>query len=356
MRFPNGYGGIINLGKGRRKPFAVRVTIGSYDDGRQIQKYIGYYEKRKDAVTALAKYNMNPNSFDLEKSTFAEVFLLFWKNKFDFEYDADAKRNSSNEGAYASAYNNSEILHDRIYSQLNKNDFQNVIDKAVEDGLKDSSIQNLKKLWNGMYKISLEKDSRQEGFKYVSTPDFEDSNKHVPFDKDELKKIFAHTGNNEYYDTILCLLYTGTRISELLGIEKKNVHLNERYFVGGMKTSAGKDRIIPIHKEIVPTIKKWMDKPGKFLFCKEGKKIIYSWYRSYVWNIFFKELNILGHTPHDARHTFISQAEKCNLKPLLIKRIAGHASNDLTKDVYTHSSTDELINAIDLFRYDVTCL
>ena len=89
-------------------------------------------KKRKDAVTALAKYNMDPNSFDLEKSTFEEVFLLFWKNKFDVEYDADAKRNSSNEGAYASAYNNSEILHDRIYSQLNKNDFKMSLIKLLK--------------------------------------------------------------------------------------------------------------------------------------------------------------------------------------------------------------------------------
>ena len=33
MKFPNGYGSIINLGKKRRKPFAVRVTSGFEEKG-----------------------------------------------------------------------------------------------------------------------------------------------------------------------------------------------------------------------------------------------------------------------------------------------------------------------------------
>ena len=49
MRMPNGYGSIINLGAGRRKPYAIRTTyyVKNPDTGKKKQKfkYIGYYEK-----------------------------------------------------------------------------------------------------------------------------------------------------------------------------------------------------------------------------------------------------------------------------------------------------------------------
>lgn len=45
MRNPNSYGQIIKLGGQRRRPFAVRITTGWTADGKQVQKYLGYYEK-----------------------------------------------------------------------------------------------------------------------------------------------------------------------------------------------------------------------------------------------------------------------------------------------------------------------
>lgn len=53
MRNPNGYGSIINLGKGRRKPFAIRMTVGYDDQGRQIRKYLGYYKTRRETMEQL---------------------------------------------------------------------------------------------------------------------------------------------------------------------------------------------------------------------------------------------------------------------------------------------------------------
>ena len=49
MRNPNGYGSIIKLSGKRRKPFAVRVTIGWNNNGKQIYKYIGYYKTKQEA-------------------------------------------------------------------------------------------------------------------------------------------------------------------------------------------------------------------------------------------------------------------------------------------------------------------
>lgn len=60
-------------------------------------------------------------------------------------------------------------------------------------------------------------------------------------------------------DTILILIYTGMRIEELLSLTKFHVYFKEMLITGGVKTDAGRDRIIPIHpkiqKYVLPTVK-----------------------------------------------------------------------------------------------------
>jgi integrase len=46
---------------------------------------------------------------------------------------------------------------------------------------------------------------------------------------------------------VLVMIYTGLRASELCHIEVKNIFIEDRYMIGGMKTKAGTNRKIPIH-------------------------------------------------------------------------------------------------------------
>lgn len=71
MKLPNGYGSVIKLGGNRRKPFAVRITTGYTDEGKQKFAYLGYNESRKQALVALA--GMRPGEI-LEVKT-EDVYL-----------------------------------------------------------------------------------------------------------------------------------------------------------------------------------------------------------------------------------------------------------------------------------------
>ena len=51
----NGFGTIQDLGKKRRKRYAVRVTVG-WIDGIQIRPYLGTFERRADAKKLLMQY------------------------------------------------------------------------------------------------------------------------------------------------------------------------------------------------------------------------------------------------------------------------------------------------------------
>lgn len=44
----------------------------------------------------------------------------------------------------------------------------------------------------------------------------------------------------------------------------------------------------------------------------------------------------------------ISLLDSANANKLCIKRIVGHSSKDITEDVYTHKTIEELIATIDL--------
>lgn len=53
----------------------------------------------------------------------------------------------------------------------------------------------------------------------------------------------------------------------------------------------------------------------------------------------------LEHTSHDGRHTFASLMDSAGANKFCIKRVMGHSSQDITDDVYTHKTIEELIKS-----------
>lgn len=117
---------------------------------------------------------------------------------------------------------------------------------------------------------------------------------------------------------------------------------------GGMKTEAGKDRFVPIHSKVFTLIKNRHDKNHDFLFYDENsrdKTMTYDKYRKR----FVKVMERLGmtHTPHEARHTFITIAKEHKVDEYAIKKIVGHAISDITEAVYTHRNNEWLKEEIE---------
>ena len=126
----------------------------------------------------------------------------------------------------------------------------------------------------------------------------------------------------------LILIYTGLRFGEILKITEW--HLDERYFITGSKTDAGKNRVIPIHKKIEPFI--------SFL------QTISKYSDSKIRNI-FNETNPT-HTPHDCRYTFAWLMERAGVPLLITQKIMGHKSGNVTHDVYTNLNINELLSEV----------
>lgn len=346
MKMPNGYGSIINLGKKRRRPFAVRLTVGYEEKGetngvkqyKQKYKYIGYFEKRKDALECLANYNMDPHELQKNTITFAELYEEWSARKFE-------KIEASTQDTYKLVFKKSEALHKIPFKDIKTDQMQKVIDANKDLTM----IKSFKYLYNQLFKYAIKYDIDKNYSQYLELPATKESEPKIPFTKEEIE-LFWRNIHIEYVDVLLILLYTGLRITELLELKNENIHLKERYlFVEKSKTKAG-IRNVPIHKKIAPLIEARINDNNKyFIPNRKGGAMAADSFRKSQFHRLRKKLNF-KHTIHETRHTFISQCNRLDLNEVSVQRIIGHANVNITQH-YTNKTMDDLIKVIDLFNY-----
>ncbi len=352
MRLPNGYGSVVCLGKHRRKPYAARITDGFKKNkkGEVVQKYkyLGYFTKRSEAITFLANYNANKPVEEhkefIEKPTFEKVY----KNWYKYRHNMNKKPSEATTRSYIYAYNMCDPLHKRVFVDLKVNDLQKVVDQY-----KDKSrgvVGNLKTLLFAMYRYALKHEIVEKD--YSSLVDFEWSEErrieHSTFSIDEIKKLWSNL-DIKYVDWGLIMIYTGFRTSEFCELRTENIHIDERYIIGGKKTEAGKNRVVPIHKDIIPLIKNiYNENQETFIVSEYGCEVNYKTFKGY-WDDLMNTLE-MEHLPHDTRYTTATLLDNARANKVCIKKIMGHAIQDVTDGVYIQKDLKELKKAIDLIK------
>lgn len=320
------------------KGFAVLTAYkaGTYKPGMEKELEIA---PTTDTDALVSRILSDYNTFkgteekhpETHKLTFSEVYEKFiaWK----FPEDTDLSKSSRN--AYHCGYLNSKSLYDRTFEDLKAPDLQKVIDDCP---LKKQSLNTILMLFKQMYKFAIYSEIVTENKAlYVSVKAKDDAEHGTPFSDLELQTLWQNTDDPEV-QLILIMCYSGWRIGEVL---KLTTNLEERYFQGGIKTAAGKDRIVPIHPAIYEFAK------NKVL-TQNGKLCIYSQtqHRNALFYPTLERLGITGnpkHTPHDCRHTFSTLCEKYGVRENDRKRMLGHSfGNDVTNAVYGHRTLAEL--------------
>lgn len=334
MRRANGEGSIFKLGGKRRKPWAVRITTGYEDDGKQIYKYVGYYPTKTEAKEAMREYLVNPFNLDHKSTKLKDVYDR-WLDQADLA--------QTTLQSYTSAFNQAKQLHN-----MNMRDIKAVHLEAAMDQMKPHMRSVFKNAMGKVYIYAIKHEIVDKDIvSLISIKTMVETREKTPFTLAEINKLksFKHPLN----DTVFILLYTGMRINELLEIKCENVYLDKRYMIGGKKTKAGQNRVIPIHNAIYPLIKARYEQGNKYLITKDNKKISYATYRISYWNKMTSALKF-KHTPHDTRHTFTTFADRYEVNKVALKRILGHTLNDMT-DHYTHKDLSELLTEINKIEY-----
>lgn len=314
---------------------------------RQTFKYLEYFEKQERAYSYLAELNnaeVIPEHIRFsETPTFAEMYDK-WKRYRNSLPDKIGKSTWRN---YEIAFNHLADLHHKKFNALRTDEVQECINKWTCKS--NSTVSNIRTVLNNMYKYALmnnyiERDLSQF-FVYSWVEPSEQI--HSRYTDEEIAVLWANLYVVNNVDLILITIYSGLRPTELLEITTDNVHLDEQYMIGGIKTEAGIDRVIPIADKILPLIKNRYDKNKRFLVNnKYGNHYTYGSYVSANFNTVMNRLQ-MQHLPHDGRHTFASLMDNVGANEVCLKLIMGHSMrNDVTKGVYTHKTIPQLIEEV----------
>ena len=346
MRFPNGYGSIVKLAGKRRKPFAVRVTA-EYEvrpdeqKATQKYKYIGYYEKRADAMRALAEYNASPYNEDAVRLTLGEIYKRWFDQK-------STTVSGGTLGHYTSAWTVLSPLVKTPMRDLRLLQLQRVFDECDRTATVQATA---KQLAGQLFDYAIKNDICNKNYaKFIDLSKAKDPDRleHTAFTTEEIERLWDAEPKEPRLSIVLMLIYSGVRVGELLELRKEDVHLDERLFdIKKSKTDAGIRRV-PIHEKTAPFFERWLTSGSAptLITNRQGRPHSYAAYRATDWLETLKPLNLEHHRVHDTRHTCISMLTMAHVDPMLIRAIVGHKGQSLTEDVYTHFDYKLLVEAI----------
>jgi len=353
MKLPNGFGQITKISNQRlRKPYRAMITVGHTEEGKPICKLLkpeSYFETYNDAYKALVKYNENPNEMKPDV-TMQEVFDKWFEEKSNDGTSGSSLRDATSTWKYCG------YIWDMKPSEVKEYHIKECIDKAkierhgivkyATPGIKKRMKQTLNMVLDYAVLYDLAEHNVARGYrisKRVLEAAEHPDDAHIAFSEEELEILWKHT-DNFAVECILISCYSGWRPGELVILRKEDVNIDEKVMHGGIKTRAGKNRIVPIHSKVLQLVKDLYDNStGELLLGGIS-------YNDYLWK--FKEAMMelglsLKHKPHDCRKTFVTRAKKYHMDEYAIKRIAGHAIADVTEKIYTERSIGWLASEIE---------
>lgn len=335
MRNPNGYGSVVKLKGKRRKPFRVQKTKGYNDKGQPILLIVGYAATREEGMILLSNYNKDPWNVENDKLTFLDVYNLFLKYKIN-------SFSRCSQACMKTAHKWCEPIFNIRYKDLRSFNMQECIDQCP---LSVSSKSSIKTLFYNLDRFAMERDIINKSYSFLITVGAVPETKRTPFTKEQIFNIWDFYYKSELpFGVILVLLYTGFRINELLSLKVSDVDLNAMTLKGGLKTRAGRDRIIPIHPDILPIIQSYYNVNNFYLFPWHNAAKFYPF-----WHQMMDVLKIKK-TPHECRHTFESVLDDANANRKCIDMLMGHSSKSVGLRVYTHKTLDDLRATINLLQ------
>lgn len=331
-RNPNRYGSITKLSGSRSRPWMIRVTVFDEDGfGRQVP--IDYAKTEEEARIILAQYNDNPWSIDRNRVMLADLYQRWLDVKAP-------KLSPANQHSLKSAYRHLSKYYGAKYRTLRAYHMQDCIDNC---GLSYSTQAAIKALWGHLDAFAFECDIIVKMYSQLTTSSPTPDTTRTPFTLDQVESLWK-IETEPWVDTVLIFIYTGFRITELLTMQTDQIDLQDMTFRGGIKTAAGKGRIVPIHPKILPFVREWVEKGKPYLFTFNGKKLSSNRYYKF-WGEVMDKINAKK-TPHEARHTFETLLDNAGGNRKCIDLLMGHKSSDIGNRTYNHKTLEQLRETI----------
>jgi integrase len=327
----NGTGSVYRTKAGT---WAAEVTLGWYmQDGKLRRKHTikKGFRTKKDAVAYIAELQTAKKRPD--RMTVSELYELFRQQS---DRMSESKRT-----AYRIAWDKiRDAVAHRYIDDLTVSELQALTDEA---GSSYYTKRDIKTLLSHCYKIAIRDDLTEKNrAQYIQLPVLESSERTI-FSADEITALW-----NCYRSTgdvtacrMLIMLYTGIRPGELTTIRTENIHLDEQWMTGGIKTDKGRQRKIILPDCIVPLIVYSAEQSGAGLLARYSKNGLYD-----DWNALRETLGLRQElTPYCCRHTYITLLTALKVSPAMLQELAGHEDYDTTLE-YTHLSVRDRLHEV----------
>lgn len=341
----NGEGTVYKRGD----TYEARIILGWWVDDNCVAhphvKTKGGFKTKKEAlefIPELKKGNTNP-----------DIDITFQKLYERWVLDHESKVGESTMKGYAASFKHFKPIWGHKFRTVTTDDMQ----ECLNDGDKGRRTKELMKaLASSLFKYAASRQIVSHNYAQYLYVGNEKKGTHPAFTAKQIEQIrkAAAAGDVRAIYTY-CLIYLGFRPNEMLSLQRDAYHKEEdvEYLVGGGKTEAGTDRIVPISPKIKPYIYELILKSNPYIFPREdGKLMDDKWFRDRYFYPLLADLLIQPMpdkehpavlVPYSCRHTFTNFLKNVEGARKDKASLVGHTDYSFTEKAYQSAELYNLV-------------
>lgn len=330
----------------RGNTWTAKVILG-YKESDQSDKLVsvaktkGGFKTKTEALLYCEQMKKSPRKVEHDVT-----FKAMYDRWFEFYKD---RIKSTTLAGYKAAFKHFSSAYYLKMREITVDDLQECIDEC-ERGR--STKDDMKTVCSLIFKYAEQTgivEKNLSGFLFVGR---EQKGKREALTISDLRLIQNAIGKEKYADYVYFLCYTGYRPNEFLTLKKTAYHEITRgdktyhYLIAGIKTEAGKDRVVTISPKVLPILKAQLEKDGEYLFpnVDDGSVMKDEYFRESCFKPLMDKLGIKGKVPYSCRHTFANLLKDVYGPDVDKAKLIGHADASMTK--YYQSADYEAMTRI----------
>lgn len=331
-----------------------------------VREALGGFPRRVDARAALEEYAKHPTT--KYNYTLEDVYNDWKRQAFS---DISKSTQDNYTAAWTQICNAAPLLIKKQFREITTSELRAILDFWMEshmikvtdkDGklktkkagpLSMSSLTKIKALLTQLFSYAMANNITDKNYaSLVKIPKGAEAGTIRAMTDSEFDKLEKNWRNITGGDAVYALCFLGFRITEFCQLSPQSFNKADQTLTGGLKTEAGKDRIVPVHPKIKEIIEGWAAAGHEALYAdKNGNFYNKDKFTRKVWKPVIQALGLPEDLkPHSARHTCGTRLSAAGARPEDIQAILGHADYSVTANTYINQDVSTLRRAMELVK------
>ena len=334
----------------------ARYTCDEGGSVRCVRESLGVFRKRSEARAALEEYARHPTA--KYRHTLADVFEE-WKPQAYADITQATQNNYS--AAWNQICNAQPDVTSKPMREVTTGELRAVMDYWMQprvvqqrkDGrihtrkvgpLSMSSMTKIKAVFTQLYDYAMANNIVDRNMAALVKPPKAQRGTQRAFTDAEFAILEKNWQSVPGAEAVYAMCYLGFRVSEFCQLTPESYDWKNHTLTGGLKTAAGRDRIVPVHENIRPLVEQWARNGQAALYAdKSGQPYNKDRFARSVWRPAVAALGLPDDlTPHSARHTCGTRLSAAGARPEDIQAILGHADYSVTANTYINQDISTL--------------